>query len=258
MKTERNFYARYFHFALWTGLIGVLTYQPPAMAASQLVFNATQEMVTPRVTTAEVKALQALYKRKGLGICKDFKVNLRQNGRFTQETKQTLYLVQNCYSDVAVNPMREKYTNDLLILNGTQLVYFEKGFTDELAILPALGNTSLNTLLKQVWFGPHMGEFARFGTLLKFSAGKFRDHAFLGPLYRDIDSYDAKTDKVNGSSSRRILEFDPAQKLMLRMLEYTQSFQGPSDGSFHFKYASKTLDTVIKWDKPPVNVDWQN
>lgn len=225
-----------------------------ALAAPKVVFDASAEgPFRPEVSTAEKQALMKLYVSKNMKTCpQGFDVLARFNGRFTQNTVQTAYLVSNCYDDVSSNLYRERWAGDLFILNGQKLVYFEPNFADDLRLLPPLGDSPLNTLLAQYWLGPKQGYFWGMSTVMAYWKGEMRGVLQLGMTY--LDEGDGK----NPLSRRRVLWVDPAKPNWLRLVEYTSpTCQDCQKDPYQSDLAKKTLDIVIDWRNPPRDAKWQ-
>lgn len=230
--------------------LGVLANLSMAGAAS-VIFDASTGSPSPRVSAAELAALKRLYAAQGAKTCTDFEVLARQQGQFTAHRKQTLYLVQNCYDDAAINPARERWRGDLLILDVTRLNYFKRSFADDVKVLPGLNGETLNALLTQNWFGPYMDEFFSVGEIMHFSGGRYRQMLNLGPVYSDQDS--------NGTAYRRVLRFDAARPNLLQIDEFASPYCNckTAQAPYAPALAKLTLRVSVDLRRPPTKANWQ-
>lgn len=223
-----------------------------ASAAPRLIFDASASQPDSiKVSAPELAALKRLYAQKGIKVCGDFSVRLRQSGQFTAHRTQTLYLVENCYDDYAAHMMRQRWRSDLLILDGTRLNYLKTAFTDDVTVLPSVNGSGLNALLTQIWYGPHMGEFGSVGEIKAFKSGGFNTLLKLGDVYRDID-----TEKP--VAMRRAIWFDRAQPNLLRVAEYTSpACDVCKNPPYDPARAKQTLRVTVDLRRAPTNDSWQ-
>ncbi|MBB6097631.1 hypothetical protein HNR42_001048 [Deinobacterium chartae] len=193
---------------------------PYAQAASlRLIYDGSLQPEQPKVGTAERRLLLDTYLARRRTVCPDFEVLRRATGRFTTQATETLYLIQNCYNDFAANPMRDRYRGDLLVLRGNRATYYAKSFADDITALPPVGTNSLNTLVRHIWFGPHMGEFTRNSSLLRLAGGRVKLLTPLGPTYREYEPY-----QQPAMVSVRTLWVSPNDHNQLIIREYTSPY----------------------------------